>query len=197
MALAVRRIEATDWPTLRSLRLAALADSPQAFGQRLSEALQQAAEDWQAIARASSAGDRRTWFLAWDEGEPIGMVQARRRPPADCMLFSMWVAPSARRGGTGRALVDEVARWGAAWGASRIVLWVVAGNQPALDFYRRLGFEQLIDGPDVESGADYDALALERADGAGRLNRSADRRLIDRHPRRVEREMQQRRPAGR
>jgi ribosomal protein S18 acetylase RimI-like enzyme len=74
----------------------------------------------------------------------------------------MWVSPTARRGGLGSALVDRIAEWGAAWGAERVVLWVVASNEAALEFYRRIGFVVIPSGPDAESGAAYRALAMER-----------------------------------
>jgi GNAT superfamily N-acetyltransferase len=170
MGLTVRRISAKQGSLLRELRLAALADSPEAFGQRLDHAAAQPDAEWAATARAASAGDRRTWLIAWDDDRPVGMVQGRRRPPHDCLLFSMWVAPQARRGGTGRALVEAIAAWGAGWGARKVVLWVITGNDGALEFYRRLGFRLLERGPDAESGAAYGALALERpisAESAG------------------------------
>jgi GNAT superfamily N-acetyltransferase len=156
MAVQIRRIQPSEWHVLRELRLASLADAPDAFGQRLDDARVQPDEDWQAAARAAASGDSRTWFIAWDGDRPMGIVQGRRRPPTDCLLFSMWVAPDARRGGHGRALVDAIQAWGSAWGAGRVVLWVVAGNTGAIEFYRRIGFS------DAESGAAYGALAMER-----------------------------------
>ena len=165
MTIEVHRITPDDWQLLRELRLASLADAPDAFGQRYEEAGLTNERDWQATARASASGDRRAWFIAWRGQEPAGLVQGRRRPPADCLLFSMWVAPAARRQGTGRALVKAVEDWGRGWGATRVVLWVIEGNDSAIRFYESIGFRQLPDGPDAESGRLYGALAMER--GAG------------------------------
>lgn len=163
MAITVRRITADDWPTLRELRLRSLEDAPDAFGQRYDDAAAEPDEEWQQNARASSDGDRRAWFIAYEElGPPAGLVQARRRPPEDCLLFSMWVAPSARGKGVGRALVNAVGDWSARWGAGRIVLWVFGANVGAQRFYERLGFRLLSGGPDAESGAAHGALAMER-----------------------------------
>ncbi|CAN5826158.1 GNAT family N-acetyltransferase [soil metagenome] len=162
MPVEVRRIAAHDWLLLRDLRLASLADAPEAFGQRHEEAAKTPDEEWQQTARASTEGKRRAWFLARDgEGEVVGLVQARRRTPADCLLFSMWVTPAARGGGVGRALVEAVADWGATWGAQRVVLWVYGANRGAQQFYERLGFTLMPEGPDAESGAAFGALALE------------------------------------
>jgi GNAT superfamily N-acetyltransferase len=162
VGIIVRRISDDQGLLLRDLRLASLADSPDAFGQRLDDALRQPAAEWVATARVSAEGDRRAWFLAWAGERAIGLVQGRRRPPNDCLLFSMWVAPAARRSGTGRALVAAIGAWGAAWGAERVVLWVIAGNDGAMRFYERLGFRLIERGPDAGAGAAHGALALER-----------------------------------
>jgi RimJ/RimL family protein N-acetyltransferase len=162
--ITIQRIKPEQWQLLRELRLAALLDSPDAFGQSYDEALGQPDAEWRAAAQTASDGDRRTWFIARDmNGSAVGLVQARRRPPVDCLLFSMWVAPSARRSGTGSQLVDAVADWGREWGARRVVLWVIAGNEAAMRFYDRIGFKVLDAGPDAQSGYAYGAIALDRA----------------------------------
>jgi GNAT superfamily N-acetyltransferase len=158
----IRRIMADDWEVLRELRLASLTDAPDAFGQRYEEAGLTDERDWMTTARASAKGDRRAWFIAYDNGVAVGLVQGRRRPPADCLLFSMWVAPGARRQGTGRGLVQAVEDWGREWGANRVVLWVIDGNDAAIRFYDRIGFKLLPAGPDAEAGRIHGALAMER-----------------------------------
>ena len=163
MAVSVQRIQPGEWQALRDIRLRSLLDSPEAFGQRYDEAAAGTDEDWVANARASAEGDRRLWFLARDDlGAIVGVVQARRRPPSDCLLFSMWVAPKARRLRVGAMLVDAVQDWSTSWGARRVVLWVLAANEPAMRFYDRIGFSILKDGPDADSGRVYGAFAMER-----------------------------------
>lgn len=165
MSVSVRRIAGHEGVLLKALRLEALADSPEAFGETLAEAAGRDQAEYAARARAASEGDRRAWFLALPRGPsaPVGLIMGRRRPPRDCMVFSMWVAPSARRGGVGRALVAAVEAWARGWGATSLVLWVYRSNRDALRFYRRLGFEAVARGPDAEAGAPHDALALCRS----------------------------------
>lgn len=167
MAIAIKRIRADEWALLRDLRMASLSDAPEAFGQRLDEAALFDDADWKTTARASASGDRRIWFVAWNGTEPVGLVQGRRRPPDACLLFSMWVAPNARRLGVGLALVDAIGDWGRGWGAKRVILWVLAGNEGAHRFYERIGFRDLVTGADAVSGSAYSALAMERLTGAG------------------------------
>jgi GNAT superfamily N-acetyltransferase len=162
-ALTIRRLGPDEGPLLREIRLAALEEAPYAFGQRFEDAAAQPDEEWRRTAHGSSRGDRRAYFVAFgDESRPVGMVQARRRPPHDCLVFSMWVAPAARRLGVGRALLDCVDEWARGWGARRVVLWVIGGNDGARHFYARIGFELVDSGPDAESGAAYGAVAMTR-----------------------------------
>jgi ribosomal protein S18 acetylase RimI-like enzyme len=164
--IRVRRIGADEGDLLRETRIRSLADSPEAFGGRLEEAQQQPESEWRAAARASSSGDRRAWFLAerTADGDPevVGIVQARRRPPASCLLFSMWVAPNARRQGVGRQLVDAVSSWAAGWGGREIVLWVFESNEGAIRLYENVGFEHIRSGPDAEAGRRWSAIGMRR-----------------------------------
>jgi GNAT superfamily N-acetyltransferase len=162
MSVEVRRITADDWQLLRAHRLASLRDDPQAFGQTHENALAIADSEWQQMARGGATGEARIWLLAALDGQDAGLVQARRRPPDDCLVFSMWVAPIARRNGVGRMLIDAVADWARPWGARRIVLWVYGANDAAHRFYDSIGFGVVPDGPDAESGREFGAFAMER-----------------------------------
>lgn len=159
----IRRIRADDGPLLRELRLRSLADAPEAFGQPLEDVRRRPAGDWDTQAGRASRGPERTWLLAEREGEAVGLVQGRRRRPGTLLLFSMWVDPAVRRLGVGRILVDVLEEWARTWDAERTVLWVFAANESAIAFYRVLGFQVIVGGPDADSGARFRALAMRRA----------------------------------
>ena len=141
--ITVRRISADQAPWLRTVRLAALTDSPSAFGSSLDRELAFADEEWHRRALASSSGDERLTLLAWDGDEVVGIVSGLREParPETVDLVSMWTRPSVRRSGVGIALVRGVLEWARSTGAARVELWVVQGNTPARRLYARLGFE--------------------------------------------------------
>jgi GNAT superfamily N-acetyltransferase len=162
-AVHIRRIRPDEGRLLRDLRLRSLADAPEAFGQTVAEAATRPAEDWSQQARAASEGGRRAWFLAEDDidGRVVGLVQGRRRPPEDVLIFSMWVDPGARMSGAGRALLGTLGEWARGWGARRAVLWVFSVNEGAIRFYERLGFRRVESGPDAESGASWGTFAME------------------------------------
>lgn len=135
MAITTTRLTADDWPTLRDVRLAALADAPHAYGSILDREQSYTEADW------------RGWFekallvVARDGAESVGLVGIYR-PEADTpMLVAMWVSPASRGLGVGDALITEVLRWAAENRWSRVVLRVADGNAPARALFVRHGFE--------------------------------------------------------
>jgi GNAT superfamily N-acetyltransferase len=139
----VRRIEAHEGPRLREVRLAALADSPDAFTSTYEHesGLDDAAWAERAAASASDQGGQATFVL--DDGRSLlGLVTCLPLggDPARLDLVGMWVAPSARRHAGGRRLVEAVLDWAATTGASAVDLWVMRSNGGAQAFYERLGF---------------------------------------------------------
>jgi GNAT superfamily N-acetyltransferase len=56
-------------------------------------------------------------------------------------LISMWVAPATRWRGIGAELIESVAAWAKAAGATTLVLDVVAANGSAISLYERMGFQ--------------------------------------------------------
>jgi PhnB protein len=142
----VRRIRPDEGPVLRAVRIAALTDTPSAFGATLADTLALPDADWEARARRGAAGDEIATFLAVDDGEddavPVGVVAGLRDSPADpaVELVSMWTAPSARGQGVARRLVAELVAWARTTPATAVRLWVTDGNAPAERFYATLGF---------------------------------------------------------
>jgi ribosomal protein S18 acetylase RimI-like enzyme len=122
---------------VRDVRLAALADAPDAFASTLAAERGQPEAEWRARIAALP------WFLGFQDGEPAGLVAAL---PPDAVpdrvwhLVSMWVSPDARGGGLAGLLVGAVAEHVRQAGADRVTLWVAVGNDRARAFYRRMGF---------------------------------------------------------
>jgi GNAT superfamily N-acetyltransferase len=137
----VRRIRADDWRTLRELRLRALRDSPDSFGSRLDTSEARPDAWWQDWARRGADSDETATFLAFDGDRPVGMAGGwRHETQPSATVLAMWVAPEARRGGTGRALLDAVEAWAAAGGAEWTDLSVTDAAPGAQAFYRAAGY---------------------------------------------------------
>ena len=136
----VRRLAPGDVEIFRAVRLAALEDSPDAFGESL-EAAQQS--DWNARTANGSAFTDRGVFVALADEQAIGMVFVRcEAPPAPAFLGGMWVHPLFRGQGIGRTLVLRGLDFLRSAGQRRISLWVTSAHADVLNFYRTLGFQE-------------------------------------------------------
>ena len=102
-----------------------------------------AAKNW--IAENFERG-RSTIFAADDGHQLIGFTQLY---PALCsvdlveyfVLYDLFVAPSARRQGIARALMNATSEWAKAKGAARLDLETARDNYSGQALYRDLGYE--------------------------------------------------------
>jgi len=131
----VQLLDPDGWRAWRAVRLAALADSPEAFGDDAADWIAATERQWRE--RLATFAFR---AIALDVGAPVGQVAALP-PEADggVKLVGMWVSPTARGRGIGATLVDVTATWARSRQASEVFLFVKPGNFAARDFYLRLG----------------------------------------------------------
>ncbi len=95
-------------------------------------------------------GDERTEFLLAGD-PPVGVAQLRFRPSVwtgadDAWLEDLFVAPDARRGGAGRALVEACIDRARTRGCRRIQLDANENNPGAVALYESLGFSAVTPG---------------------------------------------------
>jgi ribosomal protein S18 acetylase RimI-like enzyme len=138
---SVCRVAPDDWLGYREIRLAALADSPEAFSSTLEREAQFSERTWRQRLGGSSS------FLAWHGGAAAGTVTALPGEvaglpdfPGAWHLVALWVRPAARGLGIGRLLVQTVIDQAAAAGAPSVLLWVFDSNGRAKALYERMGF---------------------------------------------------------
>jgi ribosomal protein S18 acetylase RimI-like enzyme len=139
--MIVRRLRADEAMLFKTLRLRALADAPEAFAHTYDEISVKPESYWEEMTRSVTAPNRHAMFVAEDEaavGMSFGLIDGERSERAH--LGGMWVDPSARHRGAGRALGDAVMAWARERGFAEIVLWVTEGNARAIALYEGLGF---------------------------------------------------------
>ena len=139
----LRAIAADDWELAKCVRLAALADAPDAFEATLAEELELTEECWRARARAHAEGQTSRGFFVLRENVPCGMAvgvldEGARR----VTLNAMWVAENVRRRGIARALVQAVCAWARERGAQEVMLAVPQSSRAARALYAALGFQE-------------------------------------------------------
>ena len=82
-------------------------------------------------------------LLAEREGATSGCVCLRRFSVGVCEMKRLYVVPSARGSGAGRALVEALLEEGRSLGYTRMRLDTVAAMEAANALYRSLGFREI------------------------------------------------------
>jgi GNAT superfamily N-acetyltransferase len=126
----------------RELRLRALRDAPESFGESLAEVLARPASYWEELTRSVTEPGPHVMFLACARervvGSAYGLVDPERERAG--RVGGMWVEPAARRRGVARALLQAVLAWARERGFGRVALWAPADSPAALSLYRQAGF---------------------------------------------------------
>jgi RimJ/RimL family protein N-acetyltransferase len=96
----------------------------------------------------ASLGDRSAVFVAEIDGEIAGVQSVDQflgyaRSTCHVATMGTWLRSGVRGRGIGRLLAAESFRFAQAHGYSKIVIHVLADNERALRFYRRLGFRDI------------------------------------------------------
>ncbi|MEP7192949.1 MAG: GNAT family N-acetyltransferase [Actinomycetota bacterium] len=134
--VVVTQVTEGSWRELRDVRLAALADAPEAFGSSLRREQGFDEERWRAWTRSAAV------FIAFAGESPIGMAAGTSgESAAERKLMAMWVDPAWRGSNAASKLLGSVVDWAASEGSERLRLWVAEGNEPARRLYVGRGFE--------------------------------------------------------
>jgi GNAT superfamily N-acetyltransferase len=134
-AVDVRLLGPNDWQLFRNVRLAALKESPFAFGSTYESEVGAPEASWRR-----RVADRAR-YVAEVDGEIAGTVSGGEAgTEGTAAITSMWVDPRFRRQGVGDLLVQEVLDWARSNGYQEVVLWVVEGNVQAEKLYERNAF---------------------------------------------------------
>jgi len=156
--MTIRPSTEEDWQILKSIRLAALLDSPSAFG--LSHAIAAAYSELQWRDRASNKTQPQ-FLLALEHDIAVGLIGDTINPDHEYNLIAMWVRPEYRGSGIAARLVDAVKARALAKGYKRVVLSVSPDNLPAANFYRRQGFIFLSEWETLNSHPGIDVQKME------------------------------------
>jgi len=89
------------------------------------------------------APPRGALLIAVDRAAACGCVALRPLEPGVCEMKRLFVRPSARRGGIGRALAEAILREGARKGYAAMRLDTLPKLRDAIRLYERLGFRRI------------------------------------------------------
>lgn len=95
------------------------------------------------LAPAEVSGTRGAFLVVYREGEPVGCGAVRLVDPHTGELKRMYVAPTARGQGLGRALVAALEAEARGLGARRLILETGIRQAAAIALYQASGFERI------------------------------------------------------
>jgi len=152
----IRTLAEHEWDIYKDLRLAALAESPDAFGSTFAKEVQRSNAEW---ANRLASGVNSSWdfpIVAEIDGQPIGLAWGRieESNPAVANLYQVWVHPNYRRLGAGHLLLEAVTTWAIGNHVHFLELGVTCGDTPAMRLYTRAGFEPVGQPHPIRPGAE-------------------------------------------
>ena len=116
----IRKLESHELNLHRGLRLRALRDSPDSFGETFADVVARPTSYWEDLTRSVTEPERHVMFLACEGEHVLGSTYGLldREQSEAGRVGGMWVDPAWRRRGIGRALLQEVFGWARARGLS-------------------------------------------------------------------------------
>lgn len=134
--VTIRRARRDDWRLLKSIRLEALLDTPDAFGSSYESARNFSDEQWATLI------DEHCYFLAERGASVVGMASGGFNDfhPGTLWVYAMFVTPDARGSDVASRLVEAVSEWARDQGARDLYLHVTTTVERARSFYHKLGF---------------------------------------------------------
>ncbi len=161
--LFVRPINSDDWPAYREIRLKALKESPDAFGSTSEQETMLPEEEWITRAIASESGQSGRGFFAVNNDEVCGLVWCLLSDSdlRIAHIYSLWIAPSVRGRGAGRALLERCIAWAKDKRALHIHLSVTVDESPAMMLYRSRGFYPVGEPERLRPNSELEAQKME------------------------------------
>jgi GNAT superfamily N-acetyltransferase len=138
----IRRIRSEDASLARDVRLRALRTDPLSFGSTYEREVVRDDAFWAESARRHAESEACAIFLAFAGDAAIGIVRGAvdETRGGVCFVHAMWVAPEARGGGVGAALLATVEAWMVARGGAVAELSVTDAAPSARRMYERAGY---------------------------------------------------------
>lgn len=132
----VRVLTEHDWCVYRTLRLAGLQESPEAFVDSYAEEVGCSQEGWRTRMRRASR------LLAEYGGVPRGIASCAAvcDDPAIAEVFGLWVDPATRQAGVAWSLMEAATQLATTQNRNYLYYWVGTENTRAIAFASNFGF---------------------------------------------------------
>ena len=140
----LRRLERHEVSLHRELRLRALQEAPDSFGETSAEVAARPLSYWEDLTRSVTESGPHVMFLAHEGNDVVGSIYGLldRDQNEAGRVGGMWVEAVWRRRGVGRALLQAVFSWAREQKLTRLGLWAPAHSPAARALYGQAGFRE-------------------------------------------------------
>jgi len=139
MSIEIVTATINDFDRLRALRLAALKDTPDAFGAKYEDEAEKPISDWQNRLKNTN------WCFVVADGVDIGLLavdRAEKDRNSDCWLSSWWIRDEFRGSGIPKLMLNWLEQLCIEKKWEKIGLGVWPDNLRAISAYKKLGFTE-------------------------------------------------------
>ena len=139
MSIEIVTATLNDVDRLRALRLAALKDTPSAFGAKYEDEVNKPISEWQDRLKNTH------WCFAVSEGVDVGLLavdKAEKDRNSDCWLSSWWIKDEFRGSGIPKLMLTWLEQLCRENNWKKIGLGVWPENIRAIAAYKKLGFTE-------------------------------------------------------
>jgi ribosomal protein S18 acetylase RimI-like enzyme len=139
MSIEIITATVNDFDRLRALRLAALKDTPDAFGAKYEDEVEKPILDWQNRLKNTH------WCFAVADGVDVGLLavdRAEKDRNSDCWLSSWWIHQDHRGSGIPMLMLNWLEQLCIEKKWEKIGLGVWPDNLRAISAYKKLGFTE-------------------------------------------------------
>jgi len=139
MSIELTTATVNDVDRLRALRLAALKDTPAAFGAKYEDEVNKPISEWQDRLKNTN------WCFVVADGVDVGLIavdRAEKDRNSDCWLSSWWIHQDHRGSGIPKLMLNWVEQLCIEKKWKKIGLGVWPDNLRAIAAYKKLGFTE-------------------------------------------------------
>lgn len=158
--IQIRQLQPNEHQLHRAIRLRALRADPDAFAQRYLQLAAESDDYWQQLTAGMTSQNSGAMYIAEIGGRICGAVHATLTSNVAALVAGLWIDPSLRRRGAGRALMAGVLKWAHTRGAHELRSWVPTHRADAMGFAAALAFTQHDAAEPILSGADTQLLSM-------------------------------------
>ena len=139
MSIEIITATVNDFDRLRALRLAALKDTPDAFGAKYEDEVEKPILEWQDRLKNTN------WCFVVADGVDVGLLavdRAEKDRNSDCWLSSWWIHQDHRGSGIPKLMLNWLEQLCVEKKWEKIGLGVWPDNLRAIAAYKKLGFTE-------------------------------------------------------